>query len=111
SANPTVILRSRALARRLEGGPLALVAHPSRLAVKNGEHLRMTAVCMDYSGTEFVSSLLRFAAAARQSADFKPVVLDQRLFLRAAPAFDLALGCDPICNSIETFGPNENHRA
>jgi hypothetical protein len=40
----TVILRSRALARRLEGSPLALVAHPSRLAVKNGEHLRMTAV-------------------------------------------------------------------
>jgi hypothetical protein len=39
-----VILRSRALARRLEGSPLALVAHPSRLAVKNGEHLRMTAV-------------------------------------------------------------------
>jgi hypothetical protein len=25
-------------------GRLALVAHPSRLAVKNGEHLRMTAV-------------------------------------------------------------------
>jgi hypothetical protein len=39
----TVILRSRALARRLEGWPRALVAHPSRLAVKNGEHLRMTA--------------------------------------------------------------------
>jgi hypothetical protein len=37
-----VILRSRALARRLEGRPLLLVAHPSRLAV-NGEHLRMTA--------------------------------------------------------------------
>jgi hypothetical protein len=40
----TVILRSRALARRLEGSSGALVAHPSRLAVKNGEHLRMTAV-------------------------------------------------------------------
>jgi hypothetical protein len=39
-----VILRSRALARRFEGWPRALVAHPSRLAVKNGEHLRMTAV-------------------------------------------------------------------
>jgi hypothetical protein len=39
----TVILRSRALARRLEGSPLALVAHPSRLA-QEGEHLRMTAV-------------------------------------------------------------------
>jgi hypothetical protein len=39
----TVILRSRALARRLEGSPLALRFHPSRLAVKNGEHLRMTA--------------------------------------------------------------------
>jgi hypothetical protein len=38
-----VILRSRALARRLEGWPQALAAHPSRLAVKNGEHLRMTA--------------------------------------------------------------------
>jgi hypothetical protein len=38
-----VILRSRALARRLEGWPLALVAHPSRLA-EDGEHLRMTAV-------------------------------------------------------------------
>jgi NADPH-dependent curcumin reductase CurA len=38
----TVILRSRALARRLEGLPQVLVAHPSRLAVKNGEHLRMT---------------------------------------------------------------------
>src|SRR5712672_1890286 len=32
-ATPTaVILRSRALARRLEGRPRALVAHPSRLA-------------------------------------------------------------------------------
>jgi hypothetical protein len=40
----TVILRSRALVRRLEGSPRALVAYPSRLAVKNGEHLRMTAV-------------------------------------------------------------------
>jgi hypothetical protein len=39
-----VVLRSRALARRLEGWPRALVAHPSRLAVKDGEHLRMTAV-------------------------------------------------------------------
>jgi hypothetical protein len=37
-----VILRSRALARRLEGWPQALVAHPSRLAAKGGEHLRMT---------------------------------------------------------------------
>jgi hypothetical protein len=43
TTNSTVILRSRALARRLEGSPLALGAHPSRLAVKNGEHLRMTA--------------------------------------------------------------------
>src|SRR5256885_627780 len=39
-----VILRSRALARRLEGWPQALAAYPSRLAVKNGEHLRMTSV-------------------------------------------------------------------
>src|SRR3954451_8478227 len=39
-------LRSRALARRLEGWPQALVAHPSRLAVKNGEHLRMTEVLL-----------------------------------------------------------------
>jgi hypothetical protein len=31
------------LTRRLEGWPRALVAHPSRLAVKYGEHLRMTA--------------------------------------------------------------------
>jgi hypothetical protein len=35
--------RSRALARRLEGWPQVLVAHPSRLAAKGGEHLRMTA--------------------------------------------------------------------
>jgi hypothetical protein len=42
ATHSTVILRSRALARRLEGSPQALVAHPSRLAVKNGEHLRMT---------------------------------------------------------------------
>jgi hypothetical protein len=35
-------MRSRALARRLEGWPGALVAPPSRLAVKNGEHLRKT---------------------------------------------------------------------
>jgi hypothetical protein len=42
STHSAVILRSRALARRLEGWPRALVAHPSRLAVKNGEHLRMT---------------------------------------------------------------------
>jgi hypothetical protein len=34
-----VILKSRALARRLEGWPGPLAAHPSRLAVKNGEHL------------------------------------------------------------------------
>src|SRR6185295_1741199 len=40
------ILRSRALARCLEGWPQVLVAHPSRLAVKNGEHLRMTARCV-----------------------------------------------------------------
>jgi hypothetical protein len=41
----TVILRSRALARRLEGWPHtpALIADPSRLA-EAGEHLRMTAV-------------------------------------------------------------------
>ena len=45
SRHTTVILRSRALERRLEGWPQALVAHPSRLAVKNGEHLRMTAAC------------------------------------------------------------------
>jgi hypothetical protein len=38
-ADVTVILRSRALARRLEGSPRAFVAHPLRLAVKNGEHL------------------------------------------------------------------------
>jgi hypothetical protein len=43
ATNSAVILRSRALARRLEGRPRALVAHPSRLAVKNGDHLRMTA--------------------------------------------------------------------
>jgi hypothetical protein len=39
----SVILRSRALARRLEGWSGALVAYPSRLA-EDGEHLRMTAV-------------------------------------------------------------------
>jgi hypothetical protein len=33
----------RIFARRLEGWPRALVADPSRLAVKDGEHLRMTA--------------------------------------------------------------------
>jgi hypothetical protein len=44
-----VILRSRALARRLEGSKQAPVAHPSRLAqardafASQGEHLRMTA--------------------------------------------------------------------
>src|SRR4051812_13879662 len=39
----TVILRSRALARRLEGSPRArLGAHPSRLAARGGERLRMT---------------------------------------------------------------------
>jgi hypothetical protein len=43
ATHTAVILRSRALARRLEGRPGALAAHPSRLAVKNGEHLRMTA--------------------------------------------------------------------
>jgi hypothetical protein len=33
--------------------PRALVAHPSRLAVKNGEHLRMMAVDVggNYSGS------------------------------------------------------------
>jgi hypothetical protein len=43
AAYSAVILGSRALARRLEGWPLALVAYPSRLA-EDGEHLRMTAV-------------------------------------------------------------------
>jgi hypothetical protein len=43
ATHSTVILRSPALARRLEGSPRAHVAHPSRLA-KGGEHLRMTAV-------------------------------------------------------------------
>jgi hypothetical protein len=42
ATHSVVILRSRALARRLEGWPQALVAHPSRLA-EDGEHLRMTA--------------------------------------------------------------------
>jgi hypothetical protein len=42
-----VILRSRALARRLEGWPQVLVTDPSRLAAKSGEHLRMTAVYAD----------------------------------------------------------------
>jgi hypothetical protein len=42
ATSEAVILRSRALARRLEGWKRVLVAHPSRLAVKNGEHLRMT---------------------------------------------------------------------
>jgi hypothetical protein len=35
--------RACAASRRMR--PLAFVAHPSRLAVKNGEHLRMTAEC------------------------------------------------------------------
>jgi hypothetical protein len=52
----TVILRSRALARRLEGWPRAFVAHPSRLAVKNGEHLRMTAVGERPAMTKRISS-------------------------------------------------------
>ena len=35
----------------LEGWPHtpAPAAHPSRLTVKNGEHLRMTAVCVAYA--------------------------------------------------------------
>jgi hypothetical protein len=37
----TVILRSRALARRSKDGRERL-AHPSRLAAGGGEHLRMT---------------------------------------------------------------------
>jgi hypothetical protein len=41
-----VILRSRALARRLEGWKQAPVAHPSRLA-QEGEHLRMTVLYVD----------------------------------------------------------------
>jgi hypothetical protein len=41
----TVILRSRALRGvSKDGREQVLVAHPSRLAVKNGEHLRMTVV-------------------------------------------------------------------
>jgi hypothetical protein len=44
----------RALARRLEGWPQALVAHPSRLAVKNGEHLRMTSRCGKEKHVEIV---------------------------------------------------------
>jgi hypothetical protein len=41
TTDSAVIQRSRALARRLEGWPQALVAHPSRLA-EDGERLRMT---------------------------------------------------------------------
>src|SRR4051794_8973720 len=59
SANTAVILRSRA-SRRMAA---VLAAHPSRLAVKNGEHLRITAVCVDYSGASFVSSRLPVTAA------------------------------------------------
>jgi hypothetical protein len=44
ATHEAVILRSRALARRLEGSAAGARVHPSRLAVKNGEHLRMTAV-------------------------------------------------------------------
>jgi hypothetical protein len=49
--NDAVILRSCALARRLEGWPQVRVPHPSRLAVKNGEHLRMTLACVAFAGT------------------------------------------------------------
>jgi hypothetical protein len=53
--------RSRAFARRLEGWPRALAAHPSRLAVKNGEHLRMTAALVSLSAdrTRCVHGLAR----------------------------------------------------
>jgi hypothetical protein len=52
ATHPTVILRSRALARRLEGWPQVLVADPSRLAARCGEHLRMTS---RYAVSEIVS--------------------------------------------------------
>jgi hypothetical protein len=47
STRAVVILRSRALARRLEGWTRALVVHPSRLA-EDGGHLRMTVVLAWY---------------------------------------------------------------
>src|SRR4051812_50010552 len=61
----SVILRSRALARRLEGWPQGLVAHPSRLAVKNGEHLRMTGVLAWPSGVAARVSLPAAKTAGR----------------------------------------------
>jgi hypothetical protein len=39
----TVILRSAPSWARVSKDGYALCSHPSRLAVKNGEHLRMTA--------------------------------------------------------------------
>src|SRR3954447_12216805 len=59
----SVILRSRALARRLEGSPHAIAAHPSRLAVKNGEHLRMTAVVV-VENQLFSSGLISFSKSS-----------------------------------------------
>src|SRR5436305_1329860 len=44
STYTTVILRCSPSWASLEGWKQALVAHPSRLAVKNGEHLRMMVV-------------------------------------------------------------------
>ena len=60
--------RSRAFARCLEGWPHAPVAHPSRLAVKNGEHLRMTAVGMNGGhGADTPLPTLRTAALRRRT--------------------------------------------
>src|SRR6185295_3640913 len=76
----SVILRSRALARRLEGWPRApseLAADPSRLAAKGGEHLRMTEESGAGASREIVMVSGEDSLIARY---FKPLATDPGAF-------------------------------
>src|ERR1700675_1893318 len=47
-------------------------------------------------------------AATRQVTHFGPIGTQQCLFLRAAPAFDLALGCNCVGYPVKVLRPNKN---
>jgi hypothetical protein len=85
ATHAAVILRSRALARRLEGSPRALVVHPSRLAVKNGEHLRMTAVLVrPESGAPAGRTVIASAAKQSRAASTDGIASSQVLLAMTA---------------------------
>src|SRR5947209_4826701 len=93
-----VILRSRALARRLEGSAMGACGHPSRLAVKNGEHLRRTITWLEVtvSGREGLGAgaAWRLAKLTSPQTPFPPRTAPARRgYPRRTPSLPTARGC------------------